>query len=139
MGTHKDLAIWQEGINLVQKVYDLTRSFPKEELFGLSSQIKRCAVSIPSNIAEGAARNSGNEYIRFLYISLGSLSELETQMEIAKRLKFIGEFEVLDDIENLRKKMLNFIKYLKNKRVQGRTYSQSLEPINSSTHEPVNP
>ena len=113
MGTHKDLAIWQEGIGLVEKVYHLVSNFPKEEMYGLSSQIKRCAVSIPSNIAEGAARNSKNEYVRFLYISLGSLSELETQCEIALRLKFIIAPDILNDIELLRKKILNFIKYLK--------------------------
>jgi len=113
MGTHKDLTIWQEGIGLVEKVYHLANNFPKEELYGLSSQIKRCAVSIPSNIAEGAARNSKNEYARFLHISLGSLSELETQCEIAIRLKFIIDREILKDIELLRKKMLNFIKYIK--------------------------
>jgi four helix bundle protein len=138
MGTHKELAIWQEGIDLVQKVYNLAQGFPKEELYGLSSQIKRCAVSIPSNIAEGAARNSENEYIRFLHISLGSLSELETQMEIAKRLKFISDFKVLEDIEILRKKMLNFIKYLKSKRGQGKEFSQTLEPMNSLSHDQVN-
>jgi four helix bundle protein len=113
MGTHKDLAIWQEGIGLVEKIYHLASNFPKEELYGLSSQIKRCAVSIPSNIAEGAARNLRNEYVRFLHISLGSLSELETQCEIAIRLKFIIDREILKDIELLRKKMLNFIKYIK--------------------------
>ena len=85
-------------------------------MYGLTAQIKKSAISIPSNIAEGAARGTRNEYLRFLYISLGSLSELETQLEIAKRLRFITEVEIMSEVEILRKKMLNFIKYLKGKK-----------------------
>lgn len=112
MGTHKDLDIWKLGIELVVEVYKLTDNFPKEEIYGLTAQMRRCAVSVPSNIAEGAARNSKKEYLKFLYISLGSLSELETQLIIAQRLNYLenSKFEIL---EKLRRKMLNFIKYLK--------------------------
>jgi four helix bundle protein len=84
--THKDLDVWKLGIDLVEQVYKLTATFPKEELYGLVSQIRRAAVSIPANIAEGAARQSQKEYVQFLYIGLSSLSELETHLEIAKRL-----------------------------------------------------
>ena len=73
--THKDLDAWKESMSLVEEVYKLTESFPKEEIFGLTSQMRRAATSIPSNIAEGAARNSEKEFIQFLHVSLGSLAE----------------------------------------------------------------
>jgi four helix bundle protein len=112
--THKDLEIWQLGIELVTRIYTMTSDFPKEELYGLISQMRRAAVSIPSNIAEGAARNSNKEFLQFLYISLASLSELETQLIISKNLMFLTDSKP-ESIELLRRKMLNFIKYLKNK------------------------
>jgi len=113
MRTHKDLDIWKLGIELVEKVYSLTKAFPKEELFGLTSQLKRASFSVPANIAEGAARNSKKEYIKFLYIALGSLSEVETDLIISHRLGF-GNSEELDRlVEELRRKLLNFLKYLK--------------------------
>jgi len=112
MKTHKDLEIWQSGLDIVERVYSLTISFPQSEIFGLSSQIRRAAISIPSNIAEGAARHSNKEFIQFLYIALGSLSELETLIIIANRLKLM-EAKLLQDIEVLRRKMLNFIKFRK--------------------------
>lgn len=90
---HKDLKVYQESLLLVKNIYDLTHNFPKEELFGLTSQMKRCVVSIPSNIAEGSGRKGNAELIRFLYISLGSLSELETQLDIAKMLGFCTDNE----------------------------------------------
>ena len=113
--THKDLEVWNLGIDLVEHVYKLTATFPKDELYGLVSQIRRCAVSIPANIAEGAARHSVKEYIRFLYISLGSLSELETHLVISKRLGFIESVVFTEEIEKLRRKLLNFIKHLNGK------------------------
>ena len=112
---HKDLDIWKLGIELVEKIYKVTRKFPESERFGLISQLQRAAISYPSNVAEGAARNSVKEYIQFLYISLGSLSEIETQLIIAARLTFMNEDELTEEIEILRRKHLNFIKYLKNK------------------------
>ena len=75
---HKDLEVWKKSMDLVSNIYKITESFPNKELYGLTNQIRRAAVSIPSNIAEGAARNSKKEFIQFLYIALGSLSELET-------------------------------------------------------------
>lgn len=115
MKTHKDLDIWKIGIQLVDDIYHITRNFPENEKFGITSQIRRSAISIPSNIAEGAARSSKKEFIQFLYISLGSLSELETQLIISKKLKFLKNDDILQEIEGLRKKMLNFIKFQKTK------------------------
>ncbi|AQX09977.1 four helix bundle protein [Elizabethkingia ursingii] len=93
--SHKDLKVWQESMDLVTDIYELVQNFPAEEKYNLTSQIKRSAVSIPSNIAEGAGRKSNLEFIQFLNIASGSLSELETQLEIAIRLKFITENEEL--------------------------------------------
>jgi len=113
MKTHKDLEIWKKGIEFVEKIYKTTANFPKEELYGLISQIRRAAVSYPSNIAEGSARFSKKEFIHFLYIALGSLSEVETQIIIATKLEYLKTNNLLEDIEVLRRMTLNFIKYLK--------------------------
>src|SRR5690606_35660521 len=91
MKTHKDLEVWKKSIELVTEIYQVTKNFPKEEIYGLTSQIRRSAVSVPSNIAEGAARQFNKEYIQFLYIALGSLMELDTQLIIAKNNDFIDE------------------------------------------------
>ena len=88
---HKKLKVWQLGMEIVMDVYKLTESFPEGEKYGLTSQMRRCAVSIPSNIAEGAARNTKKEFVNFLHIAQGSLAELETQLEISLRLKLIGK------------------------------------------------
>ena len=117
--THKDLDIWKMGVNLVTKIYQLTQGFPKVENYGLAAQMQRAAVSYPSNIAEGAARDSIAEYIRFVHILLGSLSELETQIIISKNLGYASDVTILlNEVETLRKKTLNFIKYLKNKKAK---------------------
>jgi four helix bundle protein len=91
MFAHKKLDAWKDSMILVENVYLITSCFPKSELFGLSSQIRRSAVSVPANISEGAARNKPKEFIRFIRISFGSLSELETHLEISFRLRFIDE------------------------------------------------
>ena len=91
MKTYRALFVWQKSMDLVKKIYSATRSFPKEELYGLTGQIRRCAVSIPSNIAEGYGRNSTTDYVRFLRIAIGSLYELQTQMEISFNLDFLKE------------------------------------------------
>jgi four helix bundle protein len=88
---YKQLAAWQRGMDLVKEVYGCTRSFPREELFGLSSQMRRAAVSVPSNIAEGKGRYSQKELIQFLYKARGSLMELETQICIAHDLAYIDD------------------------------------------------
>jgi four helix bundle protein len=112
---HKDLEVWKDSMQLAKEVYLLTKAFPKEELYGITSQIRRASVSIPSNIAEGAARNGDKEFIQFLYISLGSISELETQIILSKDLGFLKTTEVLITIEKTKKRILGLIKYLKNK------------------------
>ena len=95
--THRDLDVWKKSIDFVTIVYKTTESFAKSEIYGLTSQIRRSAVSIPSNIAEGATRKNKTEFKQFLYIALSSAAELETQLIIAKNLNYIedNEFEVL--------------------------------------------
>lgn len=88
LNSYKDLIVWQRAIELVVEVYILTNKFPREEIYGLTSQMKRAAVSISSNIAEGRRRGSRKDYHHFLVIAYGSGAELETQIEIAKRLPF---------------------------------------------------
>ena len=87
----KDLRVWNNSMDLVTNVYRITKSFPKEELYGLSNQLRRTAVSIPSNIAEGSSRKSRNEYARFISIAIGSLAELDTQILIAERLNMLDK------------------------------------------------
>lgn len=82
--SHTDLIIWQGSMNFVTEIYQLTKTFPPDEKFGLSSQIRRAGVSVPTNIAEGSARKTTKEYIQFLFIAIGSLTELETHLVIAK-------------------------------------------------------
>ena len=89
--SYRDLFIWQKSMDLVTDIYQITYKFPKEEIYGLTSQIRRSAVSVPSNIAEGYGRNSTGDYKRFLQISLGSLYELQTQLEISFRLNYLPE------------------------------------------------
>jgi four helix bundle protein len=113
MITHKDLDIWKLGIELVEEVYKTTVAFPKEEIYGLTNQMRRASVSIPSNISEGEARGSKKEFVKLLYIALGSLAELETQTIISEKLGYLKNHQVMDLIEKQRRKQLNFIKYLK--------------------------
>ncbi len=111
--SYKDLLIWQKGILIVKMVYESFENFPKDEIFGLQSQIKRATVSIPSNIAEGWGRSSTQSYLHFLKIARGSLFELETQIIIAKELNFLTEIRYKEIIELITEesKMLNaFIK-----------------------------
>ena len=101
MRTHKDLDVWKAAIAFVTTIYESTSAFPKEEIYGLTSQIRRSAVSIPSNIAEGAGRKSKTEFKQFLYIALASAAELETQIIIANNLKYLHE----DKYENMLKEL----------------------------------
>jgi four helix bundle protein len=89
MQGHRDLVAWRKAMELVTEIYRVTRSFPKDELYGLVSQLGRAAVSVPSNLAEGHARNSRREFHQFIGQSRGSLAEMETQVEIAKNLGYI--------------------------------------------------
>ncbi|MCX6150363.1 MAG: four helix bundle protein [Ignavibacteriales bacterium] len=115
MKTHKDLEVWKNSIGLVTDIYKITHEFPKEELFGIVNQIRRASISVPSNIAEGAGRHSPKEFIRFLYIAVGSLSELETQFIISRNLEFIDDlfWENLNNkIILIRSQLFGLIKHL---------------------------
>ena len=95
--TFRDLLIWQKSMILVTGIYQISQSFPGEEVYGIVSQMRRCAISIPSNIAEGYGRNSNNEFVRFIRIATGSLFELQTQIELSINLGFL----LKDDYDNL--------------------------------------
>ncbi len=109
----RDLQVWQQGKSLTIKIYVLTKTFPREEQFGLVSQMRRAAVSIPSNIAEGFNRYYSKEYKRFLFVALGSCAELETQIEIAKALNYIDVDsckELLNLLDHESRMLKNLIK-----------------------------
>jgi four helix bundle protein len=116
MDSHKDLDVWKLSIELVVDIYKLTETFPKSELYGITSQIRRAAVSIPSNIAEGSARKNTKEYVQFLYIALGSLAEMETQLIICQRLNYISAFDKDQErIIHIRRMLVNLIRKLNEK------------------------
>ncbi len=111
MKSYRDLIVWQKSVTMVTLVYQLISKFPKEEKYGLTSQIKRSSVSIPANIAEGYGRNYTKDYARFLQIARGSLFERQTQLQIALNLNFIKEND-LEEIKSLSveiEKMLNVL------------------------------
>jgi four helix bundle protein len=103
MRTHHDLDVWKNSIHLVTLIYRATESFPKSEVYGITNQIRRSVVSIPSNISEGAARTSLKEFTHFLSIALGSIAELETQLIISKNLDYLNESQ----FENLLSKLVS--------------------------------
>lgn len=115
MKPHKNLEVWKRAIDLVTKIYKTTESFPEHEKFILVPQIRRSAISIPSNIAEGAARTSKREFIQFLSIAQGSVSELETQLIIANNLEYIKKEDMglLDDLDEISRMIIGLIKSLK--------------------------
>jgi len=105
--SYRDLIIWQKSMDLTKLVYQITYSLPKDEIYGLTSQIRRSAVSIPSNIAEGRGRNSNKEFIRFLQISLGSLYELQTQLELAVSFNYVNNIDIINRLSFEIEKMIN--------------------------------
>lgn len=114
--THKDLIVWKKSIVFVTEIYKFTSSIPEHEKFGIISQLRRAAVSVPTNIAEGAARHSTKEFIQFLYISLGSVSEIDTLLLIISNLKYSDakELENLNqNAEEIKKMLTSLIKSLK--------------------------
>jgi four helix bundle protein len=117
---HKDLDAWKKSLDLVVQVYQVTSIFPDSERFGLITQMQRAAVSVPSNIAEGAARKSDKEFTHFLYIAQGSLAELETQYIISEKLKFISLDQLntfINHKEEIAKMIYGLINYYKRKQV----------------------
>ena len=114
MKTHKDLNVWKMSIDLVMDIYRITKAYPKEEQYGLVHQMKRAAVSVPSNIAEGAARLHPREFIQFLNIAKGSLSELETQLLISGKLDFVKEdvyTSINEKMQHIRRQIIGLEKY----------------------------
>jgi four helix bundle protein len=107
--THKDLDVWKLAIDFVTEIYQRTDDFPNKEEFGLKSQIRRAVVSIPANISEGATRNSTKEFLQFLHISLGSLSELETLLIISKNLGMLENEDLLEKLTVIRRMLLKLI------------------------------
>ncbi|MGP9664688.1 four helix bundle protein [Halomonas sp. AOP22-C1-8] len=114
MRKHQQLRAWQQAMDLVVLIYSMTANFPLTEQYGLTSQMQRAAVSVPSNIAEGAARGSKRDFLRFLHIARGSLSELETQCQIAQRLGYTADISALEmAINALFSQLGGLIKHLK--------------------------
>ncbi len=111
--SYRELIVWQKAMDLVESIYQVTKKFPKEELYGLTNQIRRAAVSIPSNIAEGQARQSTKEFLYFLSIAQGSRAEVETQLLIAERLKYINQ-ETTDSLINLLEEITRLLRGLAN-------------------------
>jgi len=110
---HRSLKVWQESIVLVEHVYEATRTFPKEELFGLTSQMRRSAVSVPANIAEGSARTGTKELLQFLSIGAASLSELDTHVEIAIRLGYLKDDALTREIDDVAGLLMGLIASIK--------------------------
>jgi len=127
--THKDLKIWQRSVALVTRVYALTEKFPKSEMWGLTNQIRRVSVSVPSNIAEGSGRRSDKELVQFLHIASGSLAELETQFIIAKNLGFIANNEY-SEIEQEIQEIIRMVSAM-SKSISSKQHSQGYGSRNS--------
>lgn len=114
INSYKDLIVWQKSMLLVEKIYKLTEDFPKKEIFGITSQIRRATVSIPSNIVEGSGRGSRKDYRQFLLIALGSSKELETQLEISSRLGFVKNIdETINLLTEIQKMLSSIVEKLK--------------------------
>ncbi|MFO7852005.1 MAG: four helix bundle protein [Bacteroidota bacterium] len=116
INTHRDLVLYRKAVVFVSSIYKMTQTFPAEERFALVSQLRRASVSVPTNIAEGSARNSTKELIQFLYISLGSISEIETLLQISKNLLYIDDIlfiKLNKDLSELRKMTSSLICRLK--------------------------
>jgi four helix bundle protein len=109
----EDLRIWQDGMDLVEEIFGVTSNFPKSEIYGLTNQIRRAVISVPSNIAEGCGKNTKKDFVRYLYNSLGSIKEVKCQLIIARRLNFLdkdsGE-KIIDESDRLAGMLMKFIK-----------------------------
>jgi four helix bundle protein len=122
--SHRDLKVWQKAVDFVDRVYDMTENFPKHEMYGLTSQVRRASVSVPSNIAEGNGRGTTQDYIRFLYQGYGSLMEVDTQVHIARRRNYItpndesGLIEQLSEIGRMLNGLISSLERRKQQKVQ---------------------
>lgn len=119
MSTFRDLLIWQKAMALVTKIYTTTKTFPKEEVFGLTSQIRRSSISLPSNIAEGYGRGSNTELLRYINIAIASLFELQTQIEIAYNIEYLNEQEfrsLYNDTRELEIMIISFSNKIKERK-----------------------
>ena len=115
MNTHRNLLVWKKSIDFVTKIYKITEHFPKTEMYGLTSQLRRAAVSIPSNIAEGSARNTDKDLVHFLHVSRASASEIETQLLISKNLNYIevSKDHLTNDLIEILKMLTSLINKIK--------------------------
>jgi four helix bundle protein len=133
---YKDLLVWQKGMNLAKLVYKLTMRFPSDERYGLISQLRRAAVSVPSNIAEGQARRGTNEFLQFLSIAEGSLAELDTQLLLSVELGFAQRLDVepaLKEVDELQKMLVA----LKRKLASFSPLATRHSPLPSKSHSPL--
>jgi len=113
---HKDLDVWKRSMDLVEEIYKATSNFPSSEIYGLTNQLRRASVSIPSNIAEGAARKGNKELLYFINVAIGSVAEIETQLLIAVRLEYMNEDNtIFESAIEVRKLLLGFRNYLNKK------------------------
>ncbi|MFY0651055.1 MAG: four helix bundle protein [Cyclobacteriaceae bacterium] len=115
MHRYKELKVWQKSMDLAEQIYQMTKDFPKEEKYGLTSQLRKCAMSIPSNIAEGAGRNTDKDFSRFLDVSVGSLFELETQILLSARVGFLSEEhrnQITDEVSQIHAMLIGLKKTL---------------------------
>ena len=138
METHKDLRVWQQSIEMVTSIYLMTQSFPKDEMFGLVSQLRRASVSVPSNIAEGYARGTDKEKLHFLRISSGSMSEVETQLMLSLNLGYIDQEKynkLSETVTSVWKQLNSLISSIK-KRLA--LHEQFLISSNDQTTKPLN-
>ena len=119
MRPHEKLDVWKRSVEMVTQVYHATNGFPVDEKYGLTSQIRRAAISIPANIAEGSARKTGKEFCHFISIAQGSSSELETELLIACNLNYLPKQDYLNlktEIENISRMLIGLSKYLRNRK-----------------------
>ncbi len=126
MGPHKNLIVWKKGMELAQIVYSVTSTYPQSEIFGLVSQMRRCAVSIPSNIAEGYGRESNKDLLRFLRTALGSSNELDTQLILSSRFGYLSDTHY-QEVSNLNEEINKMLKSLIYKRS-----ASTAEPLKTS-------
>ena len=132
---HHGLMAWQEAMDVARTVYSLTGGFPHEERFGLTAQLRRAAVSVPSNIAEGCARGSSREMLRFLHIARGSLSELDTQLRLASDFGYCDPAQALGKVENLFSRLAALIRVNEHSHILTRAAKPPADKPRSGAHD----